>query len=135
MLKRPRIAFVVTAALLVHCGCGAAQILPLPKDKVLLNISFPEKERLLTKLGFTNRVTSGPVFRDSMGVQLFIPVEPGPPQHAQTERTQKLVVVTAQGARIEPWHFPANERVTDDAKVAVWQDATQAGRWQVRSGE
>ena len=102
---------------------------------MLLNISFPEKDRLLARLGFTNRVTSGPVFRDSMGVQLFIPVEPGPPLHAQTDRTQKLVIVTAQGVRIEPWHSPANERVTDDAKVAVWQDATQAGRWQVRSGE
>jgi hypothetical protein len=134
LLKHFKFA-IVAAALLVHCSCRSAQILQLPKDKVLLDISFPEKDRLLARLGFTTRVTSGPVFRDSMGVQLFIPVEPGPPQHVQTERTQKLIVVTAQGTRIEPWHFPANERVADDAKVAVWQDATQAGRWQVRSGE
>jgi hypothetical protein len=135
MLKHSKFAFAVAAALLINCTCRSAQLLQLPKDKVLLNISFPEKDRLLARLGFTNRATSGPVSRDSMGLQLFTWVEPGPLQHVQTERTQKLVVVTAQGARIEPWHFPANERVTDDAKVAVWQDATQAGRWQVRSGE
>src|SRR5713226_6421992 len=89
LLKHSKFAIVVAAALLVHCSCRSAQILQLPRDKVLLNISFPEKDRLLARLGFTNRVTSGPVFRDSIGVQLFIPVEPGPPQHAQTERTQK----------------------------------------------
>jgi hypothetical protein len=135
MARRNKIVFVAVAALVVLCGCGTAQIQPLRNGKVLLNISLGERERLLTRLGFTNWVTSGSICRDSLGTQLFVSVEPGPRAHAQNERTQKLVVVTAQGAQIQPWHFPANERVTDDGKVAVWQDATQGGRWQVRSGE
>jgi len=134
IVRCSKATFLTVGSLVIICGCATAQIKPLRDGKVLLNISSRERDRLLTRLGFTNRVTSGAVRRDSTGTRLFVSVEPGPPAHAQNERTQKLVVVTAQGAQIQPWHFPANERVTDDGKVAVWQDSTQGGRWQVRSG-
>jgi hypothetical protein len=135
IVRRFHVFFASQILLVVICGCSAAQTLDLPKDKVLLNISYEEKLRLLTRLGFTNIVTSRAVVRDSLGTKLFISVEPGPAGLSQIERTQQLVVVTSEGTQIKPWHFPANERVTDDAKVAVWQDAPQGGTWLVRSGE
>jgi hypothetical protein len=136
MVQRFHIVLVIVIALVILCGCGNAQTRPLPNDKALLNVSLSEKVRLLTRLGFTNMASHGPVERDSLGTRLFITVEPGASRgQAQNERTQQLVVVTAQGAQIKPWHFPANERVTDDAKVAVWQDPTREFTWQVRSGE
>lgn len=136
MVQRFHIVLATVIALVILCGCGNAQIRPLPKDKALLNVSLAEKVRLLTRLGFTNMASHGPVERDSLGTRLFIRVETGSRRgQAQNERTQHLVVVTAQGAQIEPWRFPANERVTDDAKVAVWQDPTREFTWQVRSGE
>jgi hypothetical protein len=120
----------------ILCGCGNAQTRPLSEDKVLLNVSLADKVRLLSRLGFTNMGSHGPVERDTLGTQLFIRVEPNSfLGRAQNERTQQLVVVTARGAQIKPWRFPANERVTDDAKVAVWQDPARAFAWQVRSGE
>jgi hypothetical protein len=134
-VKRSKAAFAIVASVAVLCGCATAQVRPLRDGKVLLNVSSQEKERLLTRLGFTNWVTSGAACRDSTGTRLFVSVEPGPRTHVQNERTQQLVIVTARGAQIQPWHFPANERVTDDGKVAVWQDSTQGGRWEVRSGE
>jgi hypothetical protein len=45
-----------------------------------------------------------------------------------------LIVVPADGARILPWHFPANERVTDDEKLALWQNPKD-NAYQTRSGE
>jgi hypothetical protein len=125
--------FAVSLAAL--CGCGTREVRSLQRDKVLLNVSYEEEVRLVTRLGFTNRVASGWKGRDSTGSRLFVSVEPGPNTEVQNERTQKMVIVTAHGVQVEPWHFPANERVTDDGKVAVWQDDAQAGRWQVRSGE
>jgi len=134
-----RAPVAISLGLLIACflfGCGNAQIHPLQKDKVLLNVSNTDKLRLLTRLGFTNMASHGPVERDSLGTRLFIRVEPESSRgQAQNDRTQQLVVVTAQGPQIEAWHFPANERVTDDAKVAVWQDPTREFTWQVRSGE
>jgi hypothetical protein len=122
---------------LILCACGRAQIEPLDNGKVLLSISLSQRERLLTRLGFTNLAGTGAgsIERDSAGTKMFIRVEPpesrGKPQD---KRTQQLIIVTAQGTRIEPWRSPANEKVTDDAKVAIWEDNSQR-RWQVRSGE
>ena len=136
MVKCFNVVLATVSALVLLCGCGNSQIQPLPKDKVLLNVSLAEKVRLLTRLGFTNMGPHGPVERDSLGTRLFIRVEPESSRGlAQNERTQQLVVVTSDGTQIEPWRFPANERVTDDGKVAVWQDPTRESTWQVRSGE
>ncbi len=113
MLRRFPLLIATVIPFLILCGCGDAQIRPLAQDKVLLNVSLAEKVRLLTRLGFTNMGPHGPVERDSLGTRLFIHVEPDSfVGRAQTERTQQLVVVTAQGSQIVPWHFPANERVT-----------------------
>jgi hypothetical protein len=134
MLRPLNIAFLLAASLMVLCGCATRQIRPLRDDRVLLNISYKEEVRLLTRLGFTNRLAYG-VYRDSVGTRLFVLVQPGA-THAQGQ-PPKLVVVSAQGAQVQPWRFPANERVTDDGKVAAWQEVSQDGRrrWQVRSGE
>ncbi len=137
-MKQPhRITLVAHLILaIVLCSCGKTQVRQLGGSKVLLNISLSERERVLKRLGFTNLMETGagPVERDSLGTQLFIRVEPpesrGKPQN---QRTQQLIVITAQGARIDPWRYPANERIADDAKVAVWQDPQRG--WQVRNGE
>jgi hypothetical protein len=108
----------------------------LPNNKVVLEISLQEKLRMIKRLGFTNVVTHGSLWRDSKGTRLFFSVETGTHNNpVQQLRTQQLVVVTADGVHINPWHFPANERVTDDGKLAVWQDPTRNFTWQVRSGE
>jgi len=131
-------ALIFAVSLAALCGCSTREVRPLREDRVLLNVSYEEEVRLFTRLGFTNRIATGRGWkgRDSLGTRLFLSVEPGPPHaQVQSERTQKLIIVTADGTQIEPWHFPANERVTDDGKVAAWEDASQAGRWQVRNGE
>ena len=118
------------------CGNSPAENISLPNDKVVLEVSLQEKLRLITRLGFTNVVTDGTVWRDCKGTRLFFSVETGMHNNpVQQLRTQQLVVVTAYGVHINPWHFPANERVTDDEKLAVWQDPTRNFTWQVRSGE
>jgi hypothetical protein len=135
MLKRFHLVLANVIALVVLSGWGVAQTYPLPNDKVLLNISLAEKVRLFNRLGFTNMVSHGAVVRDSLGTRLYISVEPGSwHNQAQNLRTQQLVVVTAHSVEVLPWHFPANERVTDDGKVAVWEDPREL-TWQVRSGE
>ena len=134
MVRSSSAALILAASLLGLSGCGTREVRSLRDDKVLLNVSYDEEVRLFTRLGLTNRITSGWMGRDSLGTRLFLKVEPGPPHsRLQSERTQKLIIVTAKGTQIEPWHFPANERVTDDGKVAVWRD--HSGRSQVRTGE
>jgi hypothetical protein len=74
-------------ALVVAFGCSAAEILPLPGDKVVLNISLSEKVRVLTRLGFTNMRTHGAVERDSLGtrVSASYKVERVAVQHCDTQ--------------------------------------------------
>jgi hypothetical protein len=119
----------ITCALL--CGCESRKVHNLPKGKAVLNLSFVEKELLLSRLGFTNLLYSGPVERDSTGRKLFIQIETGP---SFSEATQHLVIVMAGGTRIIPWRLPANERVTDDERIAVWEARQASYRWQTRSG-
>jgi hypothetical protein len=127
------IAGVVFAAVIV--GCGKPDNQSPQGGKVLLNVSLAEKKRLIANLGFTNVLTHGPVERDSLGSKIFVRVETGEALgQAQELRTQQLIVVAADGARILPWHFPANERVTDDEKLALWQNPKD-NAYQTRSGE
>jgi hypothetical protein len=117
-------------------GCGKSEPRSLSNGKVLLQASLDEKKRLITRLGFTNVLSHGPMERDSLGTHLFLRVETGTSfDTAQQLRTQQLVVITAEGVRIKPWHFPANEKVTDDEELAVWQHPQPDCAWQVRSGE
>jgi len=122
--------------LAMFCSNGHAENIPLPNNKVVLEISLQEKLRMIKRLGFSNVVTHGSLQRDSKGARLYFSVETGIHNNpVQESRTQQLVVVTAEGVHIDPWHFPANERVTDNEKLAVWQDAKRNFTWQVRSGE
>jgi hypothetical protein len=121
---------------LAVAGCGRSQPLPLPDGKVVLHISLKGQERLFTRLGFTNLLSHGPVERDSSGTRLFLRVETGSSFNPVQElRTQQLVVVTAEGVHMKPWHFPANERVSDAEEVAVWQHPKPPQVYQVRNGE
>jgi hypothetical protein len=122
--------------LLDVCGCGTSPTTPLPDGKVVLQISRKDKETMLSRLGLTNILYHGPVERDSSGTRLFVRVETGLSFNPVQElRTQQLVVVSSEGAHITPWHFPANERVGDDEKVAAWQNPAPQSTWQVQSGE
>ncbi|MGD0252787.1 MAG: hypothetical protein ABSC01_08835 [Verrucomicrobiota bacterium] len=113
------LSLIIVATL---CGNSHAENIPLPNNKVVLEISLQEKLRLFTRLGFTNILSHGPVERDSKGTRLFIRVETGTNfATTQESRTQQLVVVAADGVHVKPWHFPANERVAEDEKLAVWQ--------------
>ena len=126
------LSLIIAATL---CAKSQAENVPLSNNKVVLEISLQEKQRMIKRLGFTNVVTHGSLCRDSKGTRLFFTVETGMHNNpVQESRTQQLVVVTAEGVHIDPWHFPANERVTDDEKLAVWQDAKRNFTWQVRSG-
>jgi len=135
-----RTRFILFIAILIRslafCVCGTSQTITLPDGKVVLQISLKEKKQMLSKLGFTNILSHGPVERDSSGTRLFVRVETGKSFNPVQElRTQQLVVITAEGVHIKPWHFPANERVTDDEKVGAWQQPTPKSIWQVRNGE
>jgi hypothetical protein len=130
--------FIVASLIgsLAVCICGCSQTTTLPDGKVVLQISLKEKQTLLSRLGFTNILSHGPVERDSSGTRLFVTVETGSSFNPVQElRTQQLVVVTAEGVHIKPWHFPANERVSDDEKVAVWQHPKPQFIWEVQNGE
>jgi hypothetical protein len=129
MKLKLRLMASITCAVL--CGCESRQVHNLSKSKVVLNISFAEKSLLLSRLGFTNLLYSGPVERDSTGRKLFIRIETVP---SFSNAIQHLVVVTARGSHTTPWRPAANERVTDDERVAVWEDRQQGYRWQTRSG-
>jgi hypothetical protein len=129
------LVFASVVAVAALSGCSKSPSSALPNGKILLNVSLAEKERLFARLGFTNVVTHGPVERDSLGTRIFVTVETGSGSpRAQELRTQQLIVVTADGVHVSPWHFPANEKVTDDEKVALWQSPTNYA-YQVRSGE
>ena len=137
MIRLNRLLVIASVSVLIGlCGCGGSKPRSLSNNRVLLQPSLAEKERLLARMGFTNIVTHGAVERDSTGTRIFVSVETGNRSNlVQQLRTQQLVVVTAEGARTKPWHFPANERVTDDGEVAVWQHPQPDYRWEVRSGE
>lgn len=116
-------------------ACGPEIGFPA-NNKVLLLPSLVEKERLLARMGFTNILSHGPVERNSAGTEIFVTVETGTSSNPiQQSRIQHLIIVTAQGARVTPWHFPANEKVDDHEKVAVWQHPKPDYRWEVRSGQ
>jgi hypothetical protein len=135
---RHKIHLIITAiaACVPICSCASPKVQTLSDEKVLLQVSFEDATRLLTKLGFTNNVTgAGPVTRDSHGTKLFTRVEPRPSSKVQQLRTQQLIVVTAKGVHIKPWHYSANEVVSDDEEVAVWEHPGSDGRWEVRGGE
>jgi hypothetical protein len=135
---RPNCLFIIAGVVtcLGICACGDPKPRILSNGKVLLQISLEEKERLLTRLDFTNMLSHGPVERNSRGARLFVSVETGVSFNpVQQLRTQQLVVVTAEGVHIKPWHFPANERVADDEQVAIWQHPKPDYSWEVRSGE
>ena len=137
-MRRQKHTLIVTSAVacMALCSCGKSKVQNLSNGKVLLQVSLDEKKRLFTNLGITNVLTHGPVERDSRGTKIFIRVEIGTSYGAvQESRTQQLVVVTSQGAQMKPWHFPANERVTDDEEVAIWQHPAPDYTWQVRNGE
>lgn len=137
MMQRKCILVIATLVTCVaFCACGNSKPRALSNGKVLLQVSLEEKERLFARLGFTNMLSHGPVERDSHGTRIFTRVETGSTYiPVQQLRTQQLVVVTAEGVHTRPWQFPANERVTDDEKVAVWQHPKPDFTWQVRSGE
>ena len=137
-MNRKRSIFIIATLIgsLAVCFCGFSQTIPLPDGKVVLQISLKQKKLLLSRLGFTNILSHGPVERDSSGTRLFVRVETGKSFNPVQElRTQQLVVVTAEGVRIKPWHFPANERVADDEEVGVWRQPAPKDIWQVRNGE
>lgn len=138
IMKRPNSLLIVAGVTMCVAlwGCGSSKPQTLSNGKVLLQASLAEKKRLLTRLGFTNILSHGAVERDSTGTRIFVSVETGTNFNPVPQlRTQQLVVVTAEGVHIKPWHFPANERVTDDEEVAVWQHPQPDFSWQVRSGE
>jgi hypothetical protein len=114
---------------LVLCSCAEFKTGTLSDGKVLLDVSSREKRRLLTRLGFTNAY-GGAIERDSKGERLCFNVRVG---RTLEQRKEFLVVVTADGVHIKPWRV-ANERMTDDEELGIWQNPTNYA-WQVRSGE
>lgn len=136
MMRRKCILIIACLVAVACCACGGSKPRILSNGKVVLQVSLEEKKRLFTRLGFTNILSHGPVERDSRGTRIFTRVETGNSYNSVQElRTQQLVVVTAEGVHLKPWHFPANERVTDDEEVAVWQHPKPDYAWQVRGGE
>src|SRR5258708_5144979 len=92
---------------------------PIPNGKVLVD-DFPieAKRRLFAKAGITNFSFCGYGQRDSKGDRLCFPVET---QDQSGQRADYLVVVTAQGVHLKPWHI-FNEMMTDNEELAVWED-------------
>jgi hypothetical protein len=118
------------------CGCGTGKERRISDTKVLLTLSLEDRDRLLTRVGFTNAGRVGPLTRDSSGQRMFMMVETTPfSGQAQESRTQQLIVITAQGFHVKPWHFPANERVGDNEELTVWEHPKPDYKWEVRSGK
>src|SRR4051794_23796237 len=83
-----------------RCACAASKPLKLSDKKVLLQASVEQRNRLLARMGLTNTGWLGAVQRDSSGQKLFVTVQTGTNvDQPQTLRTQKLVVVTREGAQ------------------------------------
>jgi len=106
-------------SLLIICACAANHIRPLPNGKVLLDgFSIEAKKRLFAKVGFTKITYCGYGERDSKGDRLCFPVE----VHDEAgQRYDHLVVVTADGVHVKPWHI-FNQKMTDNEQLAVWED-------------
>src|SRR5437764_7320745 len=109
--------------LLITCTCSANHIRPLPNGKVLLDgFSIEAKKRLFAKVGLTNIAFCGYGERDSMGDSLCFPVE----VHDESDqRHDQLVVLTAEGVHVKPWHI-SNGMMTDNEQLAVWEDTVNS---------
>src|SRR3954465_8628953 len=104
MLRPNYILIVATVVTCMAFGAsGSSKLWPLSNGKVLLHVSLDEKERLFKRLGLTNILSSGSVDRDSQGTRIFTRVEIGIRyDQVQRLRTQRLVVVTAEGVHTRP---------------------------------
>ena len=115
--------------IIATCDSLPSSLRPLSNGKVLLNITVDERERLVQRLGFTN-CSGGYLHRDSTGDRLWFSIDlrrnNRPPEAL-------LVVVSTNGVRMKPWRI-ANERMSDDEDLAVWEDRTNS-TYKVRSGE
>src|SRR5688572_4390140 len=111
------------------CDSLPSSLRPLSNGKVLIDITVDERTRLVHHLGFTNR-SGGYLHRDSTGDRLWF--------HIDLRRNNRppealLVVVSTNGVRMKPWII-ANERMSDDEELAVWEERTNS-TYRVRSGE
>lgn len=114
-----RLVLTSTIAVAFLCSCSHSQIRALPNGKVLVD-DFPieAKKRLFAKVGFTNIAYCGYGERDSKGDRLCFSVE----VHDEAgQRSDHLVVVTAKGVHVKPWHI-FNEMMTDNEELAVWEE-------------
>ncbi len=68
------LSLIVVATL---CENGHAENIPLPNNKAVLEISLQEKLRMIKRLGFTNVLSHGSLWRDSKGTRIFFSVETG----------------------------------------------------------
>jgi len=111
------------------CDSLPSSVRALSNGKVLIDITVDERNRLVERLGFTNS-SGGYLHRDSTGDRLWFNIDlrrnNRPPEAL-------LVVVSTNGVRMKPWRI-ANERMSDDEELAVWEERTNA-TYKVRSGE
>src|SRR6266516_1340014 len=128
-----RLNFTCAIAFAVLCGCGHSRIRTLPSGKALVDdFGIEAKERLFAKVGFTNIAYCGYGRRDSKGDRLCFSVE----VHDKTgQRSDHLVVVTAAGVHVKPWHI-FNEEMSDNEELAVWEDRVNHtnSTWRLRNG-
>jgi hypothetical protein len=120
-------------SLMVVCGWGSPRIRALSCGKVLISdFSIEAKRRLFAKVGFTNVAYCGYGERDSTGSRLCFPVET---HDTAGQRSDYLVVVTAEAAHVKPWRI-FNEKMTDDEELAVWEDRVDGtnSTWRLRNG-
>src|SRR2546426_7399664 len=125
---------VLLLAILLANTCGFGAQRPLSGDKVLLDgFSIEAKKRLFAKVGLTNFVFCGYGQRDSAGDRLCFPVEL---RDENGQRQDRLVVVTADGVHVKPWHI-YNELMTDNDELAVWEERVNEtnSTWRLRNNQ